>query len=294
MARASANRGRRPRPNARARGREQRVAPTPQKKKAASYEDQLFFTRLRRHQKWVFLFLAGAFALGFIVLGVGSGNGFLADAIRGIGGNGPSSIQSVEDAQKNVDKNPNDPQALLGLATALQADAKPKEAIDVLKRYVELRPDDADALRQLASLYDIQAAEAQRRAAELEAQGAAESIEATAFAFPGSSGFLGAVGQDPIDQARSFSASAKAGEARAEAEKILKEQVPVYEQLIALTPDEPILYIQLGQAATGAGEQDKAIAAFQKFLELAPDDPSAPAVKQQLQLLGVTSDTATG
>ena len=38
-------------------------------------EDTLFFTRLRRHAKWMFVFLALIFGLGFVVFGVGSDQG---------------------------------------------------------------------------------------------------------------------------------------------------------------------------------------------------------------------------
>ena len=35
----------------------------------------MFFTRLRRHAKWMFVFLALAFGVGFVVFNVGSGGG---------------------------------------------------------------------------------------------------------------------------------------------------------------------------------------------------------------------------
>ena len=34
-------------------------------------EDTLFFTRIRRHAKWMFVFLALSFAVGFVVFNVG-------------------------------------------------------------------------------------------------------------------------------------------------------------------------------------------------------------------------------
>jgi predicted TPR repeat methyltransferase len=52
--------------------------------------------------------------------------------------------------------------------------------------------------------------------------------------------------------------------------------------------------VQLGEAAQNAGDTKTAIAAYKKFLQLAPDDPLASAVKQQLKsLTGSSSTTAT-
>ena len=294
MARASASRGKRPRPNARAKQAEQRVTAKPEKKKA-SYEDQLFFSRLRRRSKWVFAFLAGVFALSFVALGVGTGvsgtsvGDILAD-VFGRGDSGPS----VADAQKKVDESPNDPEALSELATALQNAGRNDEAIDVLKSYTKVRPEDASALRQLAALYDIKAANARRLAQDLLVQISSGNIAATAFTFPGTSGFFGALGDDPIVQALQTSSGARANVARQEATTAYEEQVPVFERLVELIPDEPTLYIQLAQAADGAGEGEKAISAYEKFLEVAPDHPLVPDVRQQLRQLGVTPDELTG
>lgn len=294
MARASASRGKRPRSNARAKQAEQRVTAKPEKKKA-SYEDQLFFSRLRRRSKWVFAFLAGVFALSFVALGVGTGvsgtsvGDILAD-VFGRSDSGPS----VADAQKKVDESPNDPEALSELATALQSAGRNDEAIAVLKSYTKVRPEDASALRQLAALYEIKATNARRLAQDLLVQISSGNIAATAFTFPGASGFFGALGDDPIVQALQTSSGARANVARQEATTAYEEQVPVFERLVELIPDEPTLYIQLAQAADGAGEGEKAISAYEKFLEVAPDHPLVPDVRQQLRQLGVTPDELTG
>ncbi len=65
----------------------------PKKAKAApSWEDQLFFSRLRRHAKVVYVLLAVIFAGGFVFLGVGSGSGGIGDLLQGnFFGNGGSS-----------------------------------------------------------------------------------------------------------------------------------------------------------------------------------------------------------
>ena len=70
MARGTQHRKRRPPQNA-------RLAPAPagpKRPKRPAYEEQLFFGRLRVHAKWLFVFLALVFSLGFIFLGIGSGS----------------------------------------------------------------------------------------------------------------------------------------------------------------------------------------------------------------------------
>ena len=52
--------------------------------------EQLFFQRLRKQAKWVFVFLAFVFAFTFVVFGVGSEvPGGVADIVQGGGGGGP-------------------------------------------------------------------------------------------------------------------------------------------------------------------------------------------------------------
>ena len=52
----------------------------------------MFFPRLRRQAKWVFVFLALVFAVGFVAFGVGSGSSGISDLLRGnfFGGGGTS------------------------------------------------------------------------------------------------------------------------------------------------------------------------------------------------------------
>ena len=66
----------------------------------------MFFPRLRKQAKWVFLFLAVAFGLGFVGFGVGAGGVGVADTFRGLAGD--DGIPSVSDAQAKVAENPKD------------------------------------------------------------------------------------------------------------------------------------------------------------------------------------------
>ena len=299
MARASANRGKRPRPHARSGRHRERVAPAaPQPKaeepkKRASYEDQLFFPRLRRRAKWLFLLLAAAFAIGFLAFGVGAGGTGIGDAIRDLVGAGTAG-PSVEDAQERVEDDPTDPEALRDLATALQAEQRPDEAADALNRYLELRPDDTTALRELVALYDIQANTSRRLAALFDAQTVFGSFNSIVYALPGQSGFFGALGQDPISDALTTDVAGAAEDARQEVAEVARKQVPALQRLVELQPTEAVAYLQLGQAAATADEDETAIAAFEKFLELAPDDPNAAYAQQALAQLEATGDILTG
>src|SRR3989337_182626 len=77
-------------------------------------EDTMFFPRLRRHAKWMFLFLAVAFGLGFVGFGVGAGGIGVGDVFRGTGGS--SGVPSASDAPKRIDEHPKDAPPFRALA----------------------------------------------------------------------------------------------------------------------------------------------------------------------------------
>src|SRR6266542_4358659 len=71
------------------------------------FEDTLFFNRLRKQAKWVFVFLALVFGLGFVVFGVGSsGVSGLSDIFSGVRGGGSGT--SIQKAEKKAAANPKD------------------------------------------------------------------------------------------------------------------------------------------------------------------------------------------
>ena len=123
---------------------------------AGAVEQTLFFARLRKNAKWVFLGLALVFALSFVVFGVGAGGTGIGDILRGGGstGSGPS----VDAAQKRVDEHPKDPAALRALATALQNDGRADEAIPILEQRMKI-PNQTETVRQELELAKQQAKE---------------------------------------------------------------------------------------------------------------------------------------
>src|SRR3990170_92925 len=144
------------------RRRAQRAKPAAvTRRKDVVIEDTMFFPRLRRHAKWMFLFLAVAFGLGFVGFGVGAGGIGVGDVFRGTGGS--SGVPSASDARKRIDENPKDAQAFRDLATAHQAAGNTDDAIEALENFVALRPRNTDVLRELAGLYLAKASAAQQR-----------------------------------------------------------------------------------------------------------------------------------
>lgn len=240
----------------------------------------MFFPRLRRHAKWMFVFLALVFGIGFVGFGVGAGGTGIGDILRG---GGTSGVPSASDARKRTERNPKDAQAWRDLATALQTDGKTADAITALNRYVALRPREPDALRELAGLYLASGTEKQRAVQVVQLQ--------AAYADPGASfpGTLFSNGQpiltDRISQSLSTQSSARLSEAATAANIAFGQAVGTYQQLVRLQPNDPNVQLELASTAQQAGNLQVAIDAYRRFLALAPFDANAAIVKQQLKRL---------
>lgn len=302
MARGTQHRKRRPAQNARAAA----VAAPARKQKATTpqWQEELFFSRLRNHAKWAYVGLAVAFILGFVLLGVGSGSTGVSDALQNLfNGSGTSSATSISKLQKRVDQHPQNANDWRDLATALEQKHRTQDAINALERYTALRPTDQTALAELASEYgtlaqsyatDYQAA--QQQAAQTASPGSAFAPASTtplgkAFSDPTAL-------QDPIAAAVQQLTSTKQSTAYSNYQSAQANAVGAYKRLVKLNPSDATTQIQLGQAAQAAGDTKTAIAAFSKFLKLAPNDPLVPQVKQALKSLeataGVTPARASG
>jgi tetratricopeptide (TPR) repeat protein len=248
-------------------------------------EDTLFFTRLRRHTKWMFVFLALAFGVGFVVFNVGgSGQGGGIGELLRDGGGASSGNISVSDAREQVQKNPGSAQAQRNLATALQGEGETDEAIVALERYVQLKPKDQTGLRELAGLHLGQGTRFAQEAQVAQVRAGYLTFGST-FGSPLKAGDKPAIGTDPIDEAVSTQASQAVNAAYSKAQLSYQQAEQTYEKLVAIAPGDPNIQLELAQAAQQSGNYPKAIAAYQKFLKLAPDDPSASIVKQQIAQL---------
>ena len=254
----------------------------------------MFFPRLRRKAKPVFVLLAIVFGLGFVALGVGTGvsGTSVGDILSDVFSAGGSGQASVDDALKKVEENPKDPDALIALADAYQAENRTADAIATLERYRALKPKDVDTVKRLANLYTFQAQEAGQRAQLIQAAAQQQLFGQTFGPSPDSE--LGqALGSDAIAQAIRQRASERLAAVSSQVQVAYRQVSAVYQELTLLEPEEPANFLQLGQASQIAGDTASAITAYKAFLELSPDDAVAPQVRAQLEALEPTPPEVT-
>jgi cytochrome c-type biogenesis protein CcmH/NrfG len=280
------------RPGANARGPTAAVttgaAAKPRKRKPPQWQEQLFFQRLRTHAKIVYVALAITFVLGFVLLGVGSGSTGVSDALQNAFNFGSRGGTSISSLKSKTDKHPSDPKAWRDLATAYEQKQKTELAVQALLHYTALRPKDQDALGELASQYSTLASTYQTQAqqAQLEAQ----NLSTTGFAPPSTTPLGKAYAdptalQDPISQSVSTVENKKVSDAFTKLTNTEKKALATYKQLAKLDPTNATTQIQLGQAALNASNTAVAVAAFKRFLKLAPADPLAAQVRAELKTL---------
>jgi tetratricopeptide (TPR) repeat protein len=153
-----------------------------------------------------------------------------------------------------------------------------------MERYTRMRPKDADALRELASLYLTkgQLFQNQGQAAQAEAQ---SSNAGTLFSPPASTKLGQALSQDPIYSAVSSLTNAKVTTAITGMQAAYGQAVATYKRLAAVNPKDSSAQFELAQTAEQTGDIATAIAAYKRFLVLAPQDPTAPAVRARIKQL---------
>jgi tetratricopeptide (TPR) repeat protein len=294
VARGTQHRKRRPAANARA-----AAVAQPRKQKPPQWQEELFFQRLRVHAKWAFVLLAAVFALGFVFFGVGSGSTGISDALQNAFSFGSSGGTSVGKAEKKTQKHPQDAQAWRDLATAYEQKQRPQDAVDALERYTALRPKDQGGLAELAAQYGQLATRYSNDYAAAQAEASSQQLPGAAFAPPASTPFGKAFSdpkalQDPIGAVVQSSVQQRQNDAYTSYQAAQKKAEGAYQKIVALNPNDATSQIQLGQAAQAAGDTPTAIAAFAKFLKLAPTDPLAPQVRAALKQLRTTGTASSG
>jgi cytochrome c-type biogenesis protein CcmH/NrfG len=269
---------------------QQDVRPKKKAKAAPSWEEQLFFSRLRRHAKVVYVLLAVVFALGFVVLGVGSGSSGIGDILQGnFFGGGSSTSSQISDKQKAIQQRPKDIALYLDLASLYQTDNKESQALATLRKAQRVAPDNVDVLNRIAGIYSAQAAR------EGDKYNALINVYAqNAAAPPGvdTSSELGqAITSDPYTQGlqrQLNEAYTKVTGAYTKAEAAYRQSADAAKG----TSGEPTALLQWASAAQSANDVNGAITAYERFLKVAPDDTNAPTVRQTLAQLKASAQAA--
>ena len=230
----------------------------------------MFFPKLRRQAKWVFVFLALVFGVGFVVFGVGSGAGLgLGDILgKGSSSGGPS----ASDARDKINKNPNDAAAWRELATASTNSNNTDEAIKALERYVTLKPKDYDAMKELAGDYEGHATTL-RADADIVQSNLTETTGGQTFGIQQSSKLGQAIGEGAIDRQLTTLANKKLTDDYTGIQKAYTRAAELYQRVSKAQPDDTLLVAHLGDVAYQAQNVPLAIASYQRFLKIAPDDP---------------------
>jgi tetratricopeptide (TPR) repeat protein len=259
-------------------GRRQAAARRP-----PTIEQTMFFPRLRRQAKWVFVLLVFVFAGGFVFFGVGSGSTGIGDLLRGnfniFGSGGSSQSSAVKKALKQTEAHPNDPSAWDALATAYQTDGKLAKANTAYEHVLKLRPNDVNALQRVAGYYETRATDKEAEARALQAEAPLTSGNVLGVSQSSQIGQI--LSQDQIGQ----EATQKAQAAYVESQKALRKDERLYKRLAKLQPDDVNTQYHFAQLAEIVGDYKASLAAYKKVIKLAPTDPSAQQARQRISFL---------
>jgi tetratricopeptide (TPR) repeat protein len=242
---------------------------------------QLFFMKLRRRAKFVYVLLAVLFAVTFAFLGVGSGSSGLDQLFSNInifGGGG----NSVSKAQKHIKDHPNAAAGYRELATAYESKGDTDGAISALQSYTRIKAKDAKAWSELAGLQVTQASSFSQ--AYQDAYTARQLAAPSTPFLPG--GKLGtALGQSKIEQAAAQQAESSVTDLQQRAQLAYNNAVSSYDQAAKLQPTNANAWILLGQTAQQAGDLATAVKGYKRFLKLNPDSTSAKQIRQLIKSL---------
>ena len=278
MARAAAKGGKRTQPDARGPARRARG-----RRNLSATEQTLFFSKLRRSAKWVYVLLAVVFAGTFAFLGVGSGNSGLDQLFSNIfhGGSGGTSISK---AQKQIAKHPRQGKGYRDLASAYETKGQTDNAISALQQYTALKPKDETALADLAGLQGTQASDLYKQYVAVSQQQQDTQVGQT-FG-PSSTSTLGkALGVDPVTSAVQTSIGSQSSTIYGQFQTAAAGELATDQKLEKLRPNDSTTVLQVAQAAEQAQNNAVAVAAYKRYLKLEPGSQYAPQIKAKIRQL---------
>ena len=251
----------------------------------------MFFPKLRRQAKWMFVFLALAFGIGFVAFGIGGagGSGISDLFMQNAGSSGPS----VGDAQEKIDDG--NLAAYKELTEAYRAEGKQDEAIAAGEAYVRARQNDYVFMRTLASDYEGKAARQRDEASAIQEE--LSSSTGTTFAIQPESKLGQALGMGRIDRELTADANQKLTELYGGIESSYSRATELYQRVARVQNDDVLLQMLLAQAAYQSRKNGIAIKAYQQVCKLAPESPDCDQARDailQLRAQAVSGAPASG
>lgn len=200
--------------------------------------------RINFWARWTAIFLAIVFALGTVLLGVGSTTGNVFAGCAGQETVRDDGYTSAETELKDrLAQNPADTATMRELALYYDKSGQYPSAVQYYDEYLKLVPGDPQVM-ELKMVASFNAGRAQMVAGDY-AQGAA-GLQAT---------------------------------------------IDIANQLVALNPANANAYKYQGYAARDLGQTETALAAFNRFLEIAPNDPWVGTVRDEIARLSAPPAT---
>lgn len=242
----------------------------------------LFFIKIRRKQRWVFALLAGLFAITFAFLGVGSGSQGLDQLFNNINIFGGHHGPSVSSAQKEIQKHPTSSKGYRDLATAFEAKGDTGQAITALQQYTGMKPKDAAAWSELAGL---QATQAQGYLNDYQNAYTALQLAAPSQLFVPTSGKLASAFSNPIENAQRSTVQSSVTDLQQKVSLAYNGAVGSWQHVTGLQPKNLNAWFQLAQAAQTAGETTTAVSAYKQYLKLNPSSTSAEQIRAIIKQL---------
>jgi tetratricopeptide (TPR) repeat protein len=240
----------------------------------------MFFPKLRSQAKWVFVFLALAFAVGFVAFGVGSGGAGLDSLWNG--GGASSGGPSVKDAQKKIDNG--DRTAYKELADAYRNENKTAEAITAGEQYLKARPKDYEYMKTVAADYEGRAARQRDEATAIQ-DSVTASTGGSTFTPPAQTKLGRALGTPRIDQELQTAANQKLTELYSGIQSSYGRATQLYKQVSAANPKDLLVLQLLANSAYQSSDNQTAIAASRKVIKLAPGTQEARQARQLIKFV---------
>jgi len=242
---------------------------------------QLFFVRMRRSAKPVYVILAVLFAATFAFLGVGSGTSGLDQLFSGLnifhhGGT------SVGKAQKYIAKHPNDPKGYRDLATAYESKGDTADAANALTSYTNIKRKDVKAWSELGGL---QLSEAQSYQTAYQNAYNARQLAAPSTPFAPTGKLATAIGSNQVEQAAASQVDSSLQDLQQKVQLAYQNAVSSYQQAAKLQPGNSNNWVQLASAAQQSGDSTTAVKAYKKYLALNPESPNASQIKALIKQL---------